>query len=70
LTLPPAGFRRSAPDRYTLASPPEKRSGRSFIDYLRNGRGTMAIGTWSPRGGVRAAKQQRLGTGAALLRAL
>jgi bifunctional non-homologous end joining protein LigD len=39
----------TAPDRYTLASEPEKRAGRIFIDYLRNGRGTTAIGTWSPR---------------------
>jgi DNA primase len=39
----------TAPGRYTLVSPPEKRSGRIFVDYLRNGRDTMAIGTWSPR---------------------
>jgi bifunctional non-homologous end joining protein LigD len=39
----------SDPGRYTLSAAPEKRSGRLFIDYLRNGRGTTAIGAYSPR---------------------
>jgi bifunctional non-homologous end joining protein LigD len=36
------------PDRYILSAQVE-RSGRIFLDYLRNGRGTTAIGTYSPR---------------------
>jgi bifunctional non-homologous end joining protein LigD len=40
---------KSDPGRYTLSAAPEKRSGRLFIDYLRNGRGTTAIGAYSPR---------------------
>jgi bifunctional non-homologous end joining protein LigD len=35
--------------RYTLSARSAARSGRLFIDYLRNGRGTTAIGTYSPR---------------------
>jgi bifunctional non-homologous end joining protein LigD len=37
------------PARYTVSSAPGRRSGRVFIDYLRNGRGTTAVGTFSPR---------------------
>jgi bifunctional non-homologous end joining protein LigD len=37
------------PDRYTVSAALNQRAGRLFIDYLRNGRGTTAIGTYSPR---------------------
>jgi len=37
-----------SPDRYLLSAQ-AKRRGRIFLDYLRNGRGTTAIGTYSPR---------------------
>jgi bifunctional non-homologous end joining protein LigD len=36
-------------DRYVTVADPGSRTGRIFIDYLRNGRGTTAIGTYSPR---------------------
>jgi bifunctional non-homologous end joining protein LigD len=36
------------PERYILSAQARRR-GRIFLDYLRNGRGTTAIGTWSPR---------------------
>ena len=39
----------TAPHRYTTAAALAKRPGRLFIDYLRNGRGTTAVGTYSPR---------------------
>ncbi|MDB6044610.1 MAG: ligase [Gammaproteobacteria bacterium] len=39
----------SDPRRYTVSAAIAARSGRLFIDYLRNGRGTTAIGTYSPR---------------------
>jgi bifunctional non-homologous end joining protein LigD len=35
--------------RYTLRSDLALRAGRLFIDYLRNGRGTTAVGAYSPR---------------------
>ncbi|MBH5371732.1 DNA ligase D [Bradyrhizobium glycinis] len=41
-------FAARDPDRYILSAQ-AKRSGRIFLDYLRNGRGTTAIGTYSPR---------------------
>jgi bifunctional non-homologous end joining protein LigD len=38
-----------APKQYTLSANFAARRGRLFIDYLRNGRGTTAVGTYSPR---------------------
>jgi bifunctional non-homologous end joining protein LigD len=35
--------------RYTTSAVMSERAGRLFIDYLRNGRGTTAVGTYSPR---------------------
>jgi bifunctional non-homologous end joining protein LigD len=43
---------RLDPMRFTLAASPGARSGKIFIDYLRNGRGTTAVGTYSPRARV------------------
>ncbi|MBV8911646.1 MAG: DNA ligase D, partial [Acetobacteraceae bacterium] len=40
---------RTAPERYTLSADPVLRTGRIFLDYLRNGRGNTAIGAYSPR---------------------
>lgn len=36
-------------DRYTVSANMAARIGKLFIDYLRNGRGTTAVGTYSPR---------------------
>jgi bifunctional non-homologous end joining protein LigD len=39
----------SAPERYVTSAALAKRPRKLFIYYLRNGRGTRAIGAWSPR---------------------
>jgi bifunctional non-homologous end joining protein LigD len=39
----------TAPDKYTISPDPSRRKGRIYIDYLRNGRGTTAVGAYSPR---------------------
>jgi len=38
----------TAPDRYVTEAARDKRRGRLFIDWLRNGRGATAIGAYSP----------------------
>ncbi|MEQ9689788.1 MAG: hypothetical protein RLO48_08670, partial [Bauldia litoralis] len=37
------------PDRYLAVATKAKRTGKIFIDYLRNGRGATAITPFSPR---------------------
>jgi DNA primase len=39
----------TAPGKYTTSAAFSARPGKLFVDYLRNGRGTTAIGAYSPR---------------------
>ena len=41
------------PQRYTTSAAMADRRGRLFIDFLRNGRGTTAVGPYSPRARAR-----------------
>jgi len=42
-------FAARDPRRYITAADPAIRKGRIYLDYLRNGRGTTAVGAYSPR---------------------
>lgn len=37
---------RDSPDRYVAVATKARRTGKIFVDYLRNGMGATAIGTW------------------------
>jgi bifunctional non-homologous end joining protein LigD len=40
---------RQHPDRYVATMSKDKRRGRIFIDWLRNGRGATSVASWSLR---------------------
>lgn len=42
-------FASTDPDGYVTSAQLSRRPGKLFLDYLRNGRGTTAVGTYSPR---------------------
>lgn len=42
-------FAGTNPERYVTSAQLSRRPGKLFLNYLRNGRGTTAVGTYSPR---------------------
>jgi bifunctional non-homologous end joining protein LigD len=42
-------FAATDPERYVTSAQLARRPGKLFLDYLRNGRGTTAVGAYSPR---------------------